>query len=270
MTEDAPESQPASGPAREARRLLSGALERLQLRAGQTASVLKAVEHAANASSELYRIEVGEPGALDRIREAIEQLAQALELTQEHAPSDPAVVASSETFARTLALLYPVAQAHQRARKNVVFSDLGRRDGRPPSIPEAPPPGRPRIETPSFRGRELRSHGERVFVEADIGLTSHSHFYTGLSQDLSTGGVFIATYQPQPVGTLVGLYFVLPGGHVVEAQGVVRWARRASQAQPPGMGVAFEQLREADLEAIQRFCEERAPLYHTSADSEER
>ncbi|MEZ4371589.1 MAG: TIGR02266 family protein [Polyangiaceae bacterium] len=272
MTEEAPPSFPASGPAREARRLLSSALESLQLRAGQTAGVRQAIEAAAEASSLLYGVEAGESeSSFEGIRAAIEQLGVALGALQRDSLSDPTVLSGTETIARTLALLYPVARAQQRARRNVIFhtrapeaAELSLPED---TVPPAPPAGRPRILTPSFRGHEQRSRGERVFVEADIGLLSDSHFYTGLSQDLSSGGVFIATYQPKPAGTEVGLYFALPDGYVVEARGVVRWTREGGDDTPPGMGVAFQDLSPEDLAAIEHFCESRAPMYHDSADN---
>ncbi len=273
MTDDAPPSFPASGPAREARRLLSSALESLQLRAGQTSSVSRAVEAAAQASGSLYEVETGSTEhSFDGIRAAIEDLGVALSELQRDSLSDPTVLSATETIARTLALLYPVARAQQRARRNVIFHTHAPVDpadlGLPvTTVPPAPPAGRPRIHTPSYRGHEQRSSGGRVFVEADIGLLTDSHFYTGLSQDLSTGGVFIATYQPKPAGTQVGLYFALPEGHVVEAKGVVRWTREGGGDTPPGMGIAFESLSQEDLDAIERFCESRAPMYHDSADS---
>lgn len=253
--------------------MLSKALESLQLRAGQTSGVRQAIEAAAQASGALYEVEAGtNEDAFEGIRTAIEQLGLALSALQRDSLSDPTVLSATETIARTLALLYPVARAQQRARRNVIFHTHAPVDAVELSLPEAtvppaPPAGRPRVLTPSFRGRDQRSRGGRVFVEADIGLLSDSHFYTGLSQDLSSGGVFIATYQPKPPGTEVGLYFALPDGHVVEAKGVVRWTREGGGETPPGMGIAFQELSAVDLEAIQRFCESRAPMYHDSADS---
>ena len=130
-------------------------------------------------------------------------------------------------------------------------------------LPRAPAPlGRPRLPSPQPIGRPILPRTHRVFVEADIGLYSASNFYTGISQDLSTGGVFIATYQPQAPGTPMTLYFELPDGATVRAEGVVRWTRGASGDAPPGMGVEFEQLSPEDLAAITHFCSQRPPLYH--------
>ena len=84
---------------------------------------------------------------------------------------------------------------------------------------------------------------------------------TTLSLDVSTGGVFVATYEPSPPGTAVTLYFVLPDGYVVNAEGVVRWMRGATEDAPPGMGVAFANISRDALAHIAEFCANRPPLY---------
>ena len=105
-----------------------------------------------------------------------------------------------------------------------------------------------------------------MFLEVDIGLLSESYFYAGLSQDLSRGGLFVATYQLKKPGTHVALYFVLPDGHAVSTEGIVRWTRDASDDLPPGMGIAFENLPARDVAAIGRYCHDRALLYHDVED----
>ena len=278
MTAD-PESRfPASGPARQARRLLVQALAELQSGAMPAPLAAKAVEHTAAASSVLYEVEnhaANEAASMSGVRLAIEKLGLALAELQGHSLQQGPLDKATEAIARTLALLYPVARGQQRRRRAAVMIDSTRSPETEPiaspnavSIPAAPEPlGRPRRSSPPFQGREQRSSGpHRVFVEVDIGLATDSHFYTGLSQDLSTGGVFIATYDPKPAGTDIALYFALPDGHVIAAECQVRWTREASPDAPPGMGVAFKKLSPEDLAAIQRFCEQRAPLYHDSAD----
>ena len=81
---------------------------------------------------------------------------------------------------------------------------------------------------------------------------------------MSEGGVFIATYRVQPVGTPLRLAFELPCGTKVTARGEVRWIREGdgdSNDGRPGMGIAFTSLPEAALLAIGRFCRQRPPLY---------
>ena len=107
---------------------------------------------------------------------------------------------------------------------------------------------------------EHRTH-PRVAIAVDIDLASESHFFSGLSGDVSEGGVFVQTYRDIAVGSEVEVEFVLPGGHV-SAHGKVRWHRDKSDSSPPGVGIAFDDLSEEDRELIHRFCQARAPLYY--------
>jgi len=109
-------------------------------------------------------------------------------------------------------------------------------------------------------GEEHRAH-PRVAVSVAIGLETESHFFSGLSGDISEGGVFVQTYRDLPVGSDVEVRFELPDGELT-AHGRVRWHRSNSDSSPPGVGIAFEELDEEDREIIQRFCERRAPLYY--------
>jgi len=120
-----------------------------------------------------------------------------------------------------------------------------------------PPPSRPDAVPPSRRREPRRA------CELELEFTDETHFYAGITQDLSQGGVFIATYRVFPVGSRLELGFQLPNGTEVRARGVVRWVRGegAPEDERPGMGVAFTELSDSALAAIADFCRERAPLY---------
>jgi uncharacterized protein (TIGR02266 family) len=270
-----PSSFPAAVPARQARELLVSALGLLQRDRGKAPELSRATECAASASSALYDSEntaKTAQAATAGVRIAIEQLGASLEALHEFEQKNGSH-AATESVARTLALLYPVARASLRQRRDVML-DSDQDSAAIESlralaqIPPAPEPtGRPRKDTPPYAGKDNRTGGERVFLEVDIGLLSESYFYTGLSQDLSRGGVFVATYQLKAPGTRVSVYFVLPDGHAVSADGVVRWTRDSgSEDMPPGMGIAFENLTPRDVSAIGRYCHDRAPLYHDVED----
>jgi len=88
------------------------------------------------------------------------------------------------------------------------------------------------------------------------------HFFAGLTLDISSGGLFIATYHLLPVGTALSLSFQLPDEVRLSVRGEVRWVRCASEGhERPGMGVAFKELSAEALVAISDFCAERPPLY---------
>jgi uncharacterized protein (TIGR02266 family) len=113
-------------------------------------------------------------------------------------------------------------------------------------------------ETPDVT--ERRS-AERVPIDAEITLASDSQFFTSLGGNLSTGGVFVATYRKLPVGCGVAVHIALPDGELV-AKGTVRWVRDVSTGAAPGLGIAFERIGSDDAGRIASFCANRAPLLH--------
>ena len=111
-----------------------------------------------------------------------------------------------------------------------------------------------------LRGEEHRAH-RRVVVAVAVGLGTDSHFFAGLSGDVSEGGVFVQTYRDIPVGSDVEVLFDLPEGQL-KAHGRVRWHRDNSDSSPPGVGIAFSALGAEDRRLIQSFCDRRPPLYY--------
>lgn len=101
----------------------------------------------------------------------------------------------------------------------------------------------------------------RIAIETDVTLESDSQFFAGLTGNLSTGGVFVATYRQLPVGCGVTMKLTLPDGDLL-VKGTVRWARDTSSGASPGLGIAFDELGAGDAARIARFCELRAPLLH--------
>jgi uncharacterized protein (TIGR02266 family) len=112
---------------------------------------------------------------------------------------------------------------------------------------------------PSERASDRRAL-ERVTLEADVSLFSPTTFWTGFTEDISEGGLFVATYQTQPIGTRIDLRFELPTGHAVKVAGIVRWLRAGSDDAMPGMGIAFEDLAQEDVRVIRSFVKHRPPL----------
>lgn len=104
---------------------------------------------------------------------------------------------------------------------------------------------------------------QRVAVAVEIDLASDSQFFSGLSGDISEGGLFLSTYRSLPVGSVVDLEFSLPGSEApLRARGEVRWLREHATGQPRGVGIAFDELADEDRESIHRFCTMRPPLYY--------
>lgn len=131
--------------------------------------------------------------------------------------------------------------------------------GSQPSNPEAGP--RPIQDDEVHR----RSH-PRFAVELDLSIGNAQNFYAGVVENVSVGGVFIATHLCRPVGELVEITIHLTDGdEPVRGIGEVRWVRALSEPDdlPPGMGIRFVELNEGARDAIERFLQRtRMPSFH--------
>jgi len=108
---------------------------------------------------------------------------------------------------------------------------------------------------------------ERFDLEVKVDLESDHNFYTGLTQNISSGGVFIATHHLRRIGDRITLKFTLPGAaKVVEVETEVRWIRENSALMRAeggtGMGVRFINLSAEAKAAIDAFVEARESLFY--------
>lgn len=115
---------------------------------------------------------------------------------------------------------------------------------------------------PESEGGRRREHS-RFHVDLDVTVGSDHNFYAGFAENLSSGGVFIATHKLKPVGSKIELTINLPDGVQLRADGEVRWIRVFNELSdtPPGMGVKFTNLAGASVAVIQSFLEHRDPLF---------
>ena len=96
---------------------------------------------------------------------------------------------------------------------------------------------------------------KRFRFEVAITFGSQSHFFEGKTQNLSEGGVFIATTELKPIGTELDLTIELPPPFPsVWTRGEVRWIGEAGHDNTPlGMGVQFRMISEESLDTIRQF-----------------
>ena len=112
---------------------------------------------------------------------------------------------------------------------------------------------------------------ERFDLEVKVDLESDHNFYTGLTQNISSGGLFIATHHLRRIGDKITLKFTLPGSDkVVAVETEVRWIRENSALQRAeggtGMGVRFINLSPEASAAISSFLESRESLFYDDED----
>lgn len=264
-----------------------------------------ALEHLGVAVRSLYALEAASVDTAARaIRESMQALQYALAAVQGEISQHASLLSAGERVARALAMLYPAAQALELARANrvevaaeaqharvaraeaawssgpaaqsaealaqaaTVPEDL---DDEPEALLLLPRKALPkRVRRPVESVPEVlpdpnRRYSRRVQLDVDIGFHSETNFFVGFAEDISDGGLFVATYDRLPVGTELTLSLVLPGGKQVVVSGRVTWIRDPNDEEvTPGVGVRFERLDEDDRRAIDRFLKKRAPMFFES------
>ena len=107
---------------------------------------------------------------------------------------------------------------------------------------------------------------ERADVKVEVTLESESNFYNGFTENISAGGLFIATYDTRQMGDTVSMEFTIPGRQdPIAVKGEVRWLRELNPMTPdvtPGMGVRFLDLADDVAEAITAFIQHKDPLFY--------
>jgi uncharacterized protein (TIGR02266 family) len=105
-----------------------------------------------------------------------------------------------------------------------------------------------------------RRLAQRFQVDLELTLQSESTIWIGHAENVSDGGVFVATKELKPIGTEVEMTLKLPGNMLpVWAVGVVCWIRETSgKADAPlGMGIQFRLIADEALRRIRDYVRER-------------
>ena len=219
---------------------------------GIASSLAKCVKDIFN----LKKAGIIDSSAPHLIKGAMTHLRNTLSLLQ-NAGANPNIEETTCIVAQCLALLYPVSTLIEQLK-----GVPRREDG---SItPGLEIERREYSYVPAHPSESERRSTIRQMVEVDIGLQSGTNFFTGFSLDISTGGLFISTYDVLPIGAKVNVNFSLPYGPVLSINGTVRWLREFNEFTPevvPGMGVQFDSLTDDETELINDYMSESPPLF---------
>jgi len=105
----------------------------------------------------------------------------------------------------------------------------------------------------------------RYPVTVEVTFESEHNFFTGLTHDLSGGGLFVATHQTLSVGERIRLTFTLPGfAEPIEILTEVRWVRGgegSGRGMEPGMGLKFLQMSPRAKNAVKAFLAKRDSIF---------
>ncbi len=90
-------------------------------------------------------------------------------------------------------------------------------------------------------------------------------FYTGFVENISSGGLFIATFDLEPtIGDKFEIVFQLPSGGKVEVVSEVAWIRLFSPTRPdmpPGFGVQFLDLSNDSEKEINEYISRAGSMF---------
>jgi uncharacterized protein (TIGR02266 family) len=106
----------------------------------------------------------------------------------------------------------------------------------------------------------------RAHLAVEVDFNDQTTFYTGFSENISSGGVFIATYNLQEIGKKISVSLTLPSGITVSVEGTVQWIREMrdsrSSDQSPGFGIQFDSLSPEAKLHIEEFVEQQEPMFY--------
>jgi uncharacterized protein (TIGR02266 family) len=112
-------------------------------------------------------------------------------------------------------------------------------------------------------GLEQDLAGRRTFRRVDhqvqVDLRSANNFFTGFSENISEGGLFVATEAPHPIGTVIEVTLTVMGGEPMTLRGEIAWIRpvNARGGLPPGFGLRFLGLEEGEQSSLQTFVDSK-------------
>lgn len=116
---------------------------------------------------------------------------------------------------------------------------------------------------------DVRTH-QRAALEVDVTMESENNFYAGITDNISEGGVFIATLVPPPAGGIIEMRLSLPGyEQPFQVKGVVCWIRESKAAcdgAPAGCGIRWLEMSRDALLAIHRFVLNRDTILFDTDD----
>jgi uncharacterized protein (TIGR02266 family) len=114
--------------------------------------------------------------------------------------------------------------------------------------------------------QDERRLAPRYAVSVAVTFESEHNFFTGLTQDLSKGGLFVATHAIRPIGESIRVRLTLPtSSEPIDAITEVRWIRPQDLpggAGEAGMGLMFLQLTPKGKAAIKEFLSKRDSLFY--------
>lgn len=98
-------------------------------------------------------------------------------------------------------------------------------------------------------GRKL----PRLMLHAHFSAESEDNLFTGFTENISEGGVFVSTLSPPGVGQIIRLNLCVDDAEDFQVNGEVRWLRYEDSGEITGCGVQFVGLTPSDVDRLRRL-----------------
>lgn len=153
----------------------------------------------------------------------------------------------------------PIPLTRKKAEGAAGGAQVGRESDPIPLVsPKKPGP------LPDHRQGASERSAQRFPMKVEVNYTSEHNFYAGFAMNISSGGLFVATFEPSARGQLIEVTFTIPGiKRPVSATCEVKWVREYNpdSDSPPGMGLSFVDLDPELTKAIDAFIKHRDPIF---------
>jgi Tfp pilus assembly protein PilZ len=106
---------------------------------------------------------------------------------------------------------------------------------------------------------------QQARIEVNVSLVSEHNFYVGSTRRVDSGGVFVSTAVPPPIGTRVQVRLGLADGRKIDVDGEVAFVREKTTLggrQPAGCGIRLHGLPGWAIDAVERFTAARPPIVY--------
>ncbi len=127
-----------------------------------------------------------------------------------------------------------------------------------------------KLKVPDAQEESGRREHPRAELEVAVDLQSEHNFYTGLTQNISAGGLFVSTNELRPIGSKIRVRLTLPGSNrPIEVDTEVRWVKEISalrRTDDQGMGLRFLELGADAAKTIDAFLARRDSLFYDDED----
>ena len=110
----------------------------------------------------------------------------------------------------------------------------------------------------------------RFDFKLEVSANTGHQFFTGFTENISTGGLFVQTYQTMPLGSVLSMAMRIPGlDREFQLECEVRWVREYSEMTPhmlPGMGVRFINLAPEDELLLNAALSQMQTMFYDDED----